>query len=91
MGMMSVSDTEFRERLMHEDVEFQKLAVEHQICDQQLVELENKHFQSAEEQLIEKTLKKRKLALKDQMYAIMQKYRADCPTAGNVDVSPASS
>ena len=75
--MISVSDAEFRERLMQEDAEFRKLAAEHQTCDQQLTELENKHFQSEEEQLTEKNLKKKKLALKDQMYAIMQKYRKE--------------
>jgi len=72
---MSISDVEFRERLIQEDVEFQKLSVEHQACDKQLTELEDKHFKSEEEQFIEKNLKKKKLALKDQMYAIMQKYR----------------
>ena len=74
---MSISDAEFRERLIQEDAEFQKLAAEHQACDQQLIELENRHFQSEEEKLTEKKLKKKKLALKDQMYAIMQKCRSD--------------
>jgi uncharacterized protein YdcH (DUF465 family) len=72
---MSISDAEFRERLIQEDAEFRKLAAEHQACDQQLTELESRHFQSEEEKLTEKKLKKKKLALKDQMYAIMQKYR----------------
>jgi len=72
---MSISDAEFRERLMQEDAEFRKLAAEHQAYDQQLTELEGRHFQSEEERLTEKNLKKKKLALKDQMYAIMQKYR----------------
>ena len=72
---MSISDAEFRERLIKEDAEFRKLAAEHQACDQQLTALNDKHFKSEEEKLIEKKLKKQKLALKDQMYAIMQKYR----------------
>jgi uncharacterized protein YdcH (DUF465 family) len=72
---MSISDAEFRERLMKEDAEFRKLAAEHQACDQQLTELESRHYQSEEDQLTGKKLKKKKLALKDQMYAIMQKYR----------------
>ncbi|MDR0311590.1 MAG: DUF465 domain-containing protein [Acidobacteriota bacterium] len=71
---MSISDAEFRERLMQEDAEFRKLATEHHDCDQQLNELKNRHFQTEEDQLAEKKLKKKKLALKDQMYAIMQKY-----------------
>ena len=73
---MSISDAEFRERLIRENAEFRKLAAEHQACDQQLTELENKHYQSEEEKLAQKNLKKKKLALKDQMYAIMQKYRS---------------
>jgi len=73
---MSISDAEFRERLMRENTEFQKLAAEHQSCDLQLTELESRHFQSEEEQLAEKKLKKKKLALKDQMYTIMHKYRS---------------
>ena len=72
---MGISDAEFRERLIKEDAEFRKLAAEHQACDQQLTELESRHFHSEEEQLAKKNLKKKKLALKDQMYAIMQKYR----------------
>jgi uncharacterized protein YdcH (DUF465 family) len=72
---MSISDAEFRERLIQEDAEFRKLAAEHQSCDQQLADLEGKHFKSEEEKLNEKKLKKKKLALKDQMYAIMQNYR----------------
>ena len=73
---MSISDAEFRERLMQEDAEFRKLAAEHHVCDQQLTELESMHYQSEEEKLTERNLKKKKLALKDQMYAIMQKYRS---------------
>jgi len=72
---MSISDAEFRERLIQENAEFRELAAEHQVCDQQLTELESRHFQSEEEKLTEKKLKKKKLALKDQMYAMMQKYR----------------
>jgi len=73
---MGISDAEFRERLIQEDAEFRKLAAEHQACDQQLTELESKQYQSEEEKLSQKNLKKKKLALKDQMYAIMQKYRS---------------
>jgi uncharacterized protein YdcH (DUF465 family) len=72
---MSISDAEFRERLIQEDAEFRKLAEEHQACDQQLTELESRHYQNEDDKLIQKNLKKRKLALKDQMYAMMQKYR----------------
>jgi uncharacterized protein YdcH (DUF465 family) len=72
---MSISDTELRERLMQENAEFRKLAAEHQTCDQQLTELESRHYQNEEDKLLQKNLKKKKLALKDQMYAIMQEHR----------------
>ena len=72
---MSIADSEIRERLMQEDTEFQKTAAEHQTYDQRLTEMDAKHFLSDEETLEIKMLKKRKLALKDQMYAMVQKYR----------------
>jgi len=74
---MSIPETELREQLLRENEEFRKLAAEHQMYDQQLMELENKPFRSEEEELQEKTLKKKKLALKDQMYAMVQKYRKE--------------
>jgi len=60
---------------MKENEEYRRLAAEHQLYENQLEDLSNKHFLSEEEQLQEKTLKKKKLMLKDQMYSIVQKYR----------------
>lgn len=68
-------EAELRDQLMKEDPEYRRLAAEHQSCDDQLEGLMNKHFLSDEEELQEKTLKKRKLMLKDQMYSIVQKAR----------------
>jgi len=61
--------------LLKENAEYRRLAAEHQSYDDQLEDLTNKHFLSEEEQLREKTLKKKKLMLKDQMYSIVQKIR----------------
>ena len=72
---MSIADSDIRERLMQEDAEFQKVAAEHQTYDQRLAEMDAKHFLSDDEKVEMKTLKKKKLALKDQMYAMVQKYR----------------
>ena len=72
---MSIADSEIRERLMQEDMEFQKTAAEHQTYDQRLTEMDAKHFLSDDEKVEMKTLKKKKLALKDQMYAMVQKCR----------------
>ena len=70
-----IPEAELREQLLKENAEYRRLAAEHQSYDDQLEDLTNKHFLSEEEQLREKTLKKKKLMLKDQMYSIVQKIR----------------
>jgi uncharacterized protein len=70
-----IRETELREQLLRENEEYRRLAAEHQSYDHQLEDLTNKHFLSDEEQLQEKTLKKKKLLLKDQMYSMVQKFR----------------
>ncbi len=71
----SITESELREQLLRENAEYRRLAAEHQSYDDQLENLTNKHFLSDEEQLKEKTLKKKKLLLKDQMYSIVQRVR----------------
>lgn len=71
----AVPETELREQLLRDNAEYRRLAEEHHSYDIQLESLSNKHFLSAEEQLEEKTLKKKKLLLKDQMYMMVQKIR----------------
>ena len=70
-----IPETELRDQLLKENLEYRKLAAEHQAYDDQLEDLANKHFLSKEDELLEKTLKKKKLALKDQMFSIVQHYR----------------
>lgn len=70
-----IRDAELREQLMKDNEDYRRLAAEHQSYDDQLEDLTNKHFLSEEEQLQEKLLKKKKLLLKDQMYAVLQKAR----------------
>ena len=65
----------FGSRLFKDNEEYRRLAAEHQYYEDQLEDLTNKHFLSEEEQLQEKTLKKKKLVLKDQMYLMQQKMR----------------
>jgi uncharacterized protein YdcH (DUF465 family) len=72
---LQIRDAELREQLLKDDAEFRKLAAEHQQYDHQLEEFGSKHFLSEEEELQEKTLKKKKLLLKDQMYSMVQKAR----------------
>ena len=66
-------ETELREQLLRENAEYKRLAAEHQFYDDQLEGLSSKHFLSDEEQIQEKTLKKKKLMLKDQMHSMVQK------------------
>ncbi len=68
-------ETELREQLMLKNDEFRRLAIEHQSYAKQLDELSSRHHLSDEEKLQEITLKKKKLLLKDQMYAMMNQYR----------------
>jgi len=64
-----------KEELMNRDPEFRELAREHTRYEQRLSELLALAYPSDEEQLEEITLKKKKLALKDQMYSIMTQHQ----------------
>jgi uncharacterized protein YdcH (DUF465 family) len=60
-----------REQLMKEDPVFRQLATEHKKYEERLEELTHLSYPSDEEQLEETVLKKKKLALKDQMYEML--------------------
>ena len=62
-----------KEELMASNPEFRELAREHGRYEQRLSELSALTYPSDEEQMEEVTLKKKKLALKDQMYSLMLK------------------
>jgi len=59
---------------MTSNPEFRELAREHSRYEARLSELSALSYPSDEEQLEETTLKKKKLALKDQMYSIMMRH-----------------
>jgi uncharacterized protein YdcH (DUF465 family) len=67
---MSKADS-LKEALMASNPEFREMAREHGRYEQRLSELSALTYPSDEEQLEETTLKKKKLALKDQMYSLM--------------------
>jgi uncharacterized protein YdcH (DUF465 family) len=67
---MSKADS-LKEELIASNPEFRELAREHGRYEQRLSELSALTYPSDEEQLEEVTLKKKKLALKDQMYSLM--------------------
>ena len=58
---------ELRRRLSKEDEDFRRMAEEHHQHESRLAILSQKRTLSPEEEVEEKTLKKRKLHLKDQM------------------------
>ena len=64
-----------KEELMNRDPEFRELAREHTRYEERLRELTALPYPSDEEQLEEVTLKKKKLALKDQMYALIMQHQ----------------
>jgi uncharacterized protein YdcH (DUF465 family) len=75
-----IREAELRDQLLKENEEYRRLAAAHQSCDDELEGLTNKHFLNEEEELKEKTLKKKKLMLKDQMYSLVQRARKQMET-----------
>lgn len=76
MHEMDIATTDsLREELINHDPEFRELAREHHKYEERLSELSALTYPSDEEQLEEITLKKKKLALKDQMYSIMMQHK----------------
>ncbi len=71
---IAITDS-LKEELISRDPEFRELAKEHHKYDERLRELSALSYPSDEEQLEEITLKKKKLAIKDQMYSMMLQYQ----------------
>ena len=79
---MELTNTDsLKEELIAIDPEFRELAREHGRYEQRLSELSSLQYPNDEEQLEEVTLKKKKLAVKDQMQAIMLKHQHSESTA----------
>lgn len=67
--------------LSTEDPQFREWVEEHHLCENRLSELTAKSQITEQEELEEKTLKKRKLMLKDQMADRIRTYEASHATA----------
>ena len=67
--------------LMTSNPEFRELAREHGRYEARLSELSSLSYPSDEEQMEEVTLKKKKLAIKDQMYSLMLQHEKSSSTA----------
>jgi uncharacterized protein YdcH (DUF465 family) len=73
---MEMTNTDsLKEQLLTSDPEFRDLAREHGRYEERLSELSALAYPSTEEQLEEITLKKKKLAIKDQMHSIMLQHQ----------------
>lgn len=72
--MSAAEAQEVKNFLLASDPQFRTLAEQHHQLDDRLHQLIEKHYLSATEQLEETNLKKRKLALKDQMESILREY-----------------
>jgi uncharacterized protein YdcH (DUF465 family) len=73
---MSNRTAEIQRVLSSEDEEFRTWIEEHHACEARLSELAGKREVTTDEELEEKTLKKRKLHLKDQMAERIRSYEA---------------
>lgn len=65
---------EVKEILLKENQNFRELAQQHQSFEKRLSELAELNYPSDEEILEETALKRKKLAVKDEMYMIMNEY-----------------
>ena len=73
---METTNTDgLKEHLIMTDPKFRELAREHGQYEARLSELTSLAYPSDEEQLEEITLKKKKLAVKDQMHEIMMRFQ----------------
>lgn len=73
---MDIATTDkLKEELMSHDTEFRELVKEHGRYEARLSELSALSYPSDEEQLEEITLKKKKLAIKDQMHSLLLQHQ----------------
>jgi uncharacterized protein YdcH (DUF465 family) len=73
---MSNRTADIQRILSQEDEQFRTWIEEHHACETRLSELSSKNRVTTEEEIEEKTLKKRKLHLKDQMAARIRSYES---------------
>jgi uncharacterized protein YdcH (DUF465 family) len=78
---MSNRTADIQQLLSTEDPEFKQWIEEHHQCENRLNELIGKTEVTVDEELEEKTLKKRKLRLKDQMAERIRSYETSHATA----------
>lgn len=65
---------EVKEKLLKEDQNFRELAQQHKSYEQRLTELSELTYPNDDEILEENAIKRKKLAIKDEMYTIINNY-----------------
>jgi uncharacterized protein len=75
--MDQLSSESIKDFLFNTDQRFRELAKEHRRYEQRLTQLASLSYPSDEELVEEKSLKKQKLYVKDQMELILRQYRSD--------------
>src|SRR5581483_7402581 len=76
-SLMENTQDELKAHLMQTNEEFRRLASQHTEYHKQLEALEGKSHLSPEEEVEEHRLKKLKLRLKDEMTAMLSRYRVE--------------
>ena len=72
---MPISPRELREQLLAGDAEFQSLAQEHSRYEAELERLSHQPYLNSEDLILEITLKKKKLRIKDEMEQVVIRHR----------------
>ncbi len=70
-----MDEKELKEIMLKQNPEFRLLQAEHQTFEKKLETLKAKKILSDKEKVEEREMKKRKLALKDRMYQMMNDFR----------------
>jgi uncharacterized protein YdcH (DUF465 family) len=71
-----MDEVDVKEYLLETDTRFRELADEHRNYERQLKELHAKPYLSGDEHLEEVIIKKKKLAVKDQMQILIYRYQS---------------
>lgn len=69
-----MNEAELKKLLIAENEEFRKIYEEHQACENELAKIREKTYPSGTDAVVERNLKKKKLALKDKMYRMMHDF-----------------
>lgn len=74
-----MDDGDVKEFLTANDQEFRQLVQQHRDYERQLEQLQNRPYLNSQEQVEKTVIKKKKLALKDQMQLRIQQYQSQHP------------